>query len=179
MPLEIVMQLFRRMGWVVLLCFSASWWTNNTDGLVRPRVILVSREGALVGLVTVKDVLRHEASQEHAHRLASLSAQPTPTHPGPHTRGSSLESANGWADSWAAVEEDQGGRGLEIALEEGWGWVRLNGLRAWNVVAGGVRGRGGGAGGGAGGGGDGGADGAEFSYELEEERSRTRDRDRE
>jgi len=41
LPLEIVMQLFTRMG---------------------PRVILVEERGALIGLVTVKDVLRFTAS---------------------------------------------------------------------------------------------------------------------
>ncbi|CDZ97087.1 voltage-gated chloride channel [Phaffia rhodozyma] len=43
-PLEIVMQLFRRMG---------------------PRIILVGHQGRLAGLVTVKDVLYHEAEMEH------------------------------------------------------------------------------------------------------------------
>ncbi|GAA6028948.1 hypothetical protein JCM8097_001520 [Rhodosporidiobolus ruineniae] len=43
-PLEFVMQLFRRMG---------------------PRVILVERFGALVGLVSVKDCLKYELAHEH------------------------------------------------------------------------------------------------------------------
>ncbi|THH05633.1 hypothetical protein EW145_g4647 [Phellinidium pouzarii] len=43
LPLEIVMQLFKRMG---------------------PRVILVEQHGKLVGLVTVKDVLRNIASEQ-------------------------------------------------------------------------------------------------------------------
>lgn len=31
-------------------------------------MILVAQEGQLLGLVTVKDVLRHEAAVEHAHK---------------------------------------------------------------------------------------------------------------
>lgn len=67
LPLEIVMQLFKRMGYVVssiirdtsssliqLLCFRNS-----------PRVILVENHGELVGLVTVKDVLRFTAAERH------------------------------------------------------------------------------------------------------------------
>ncbi|TFK83399.1 Cl-channel protein [Polyporus arcularius HHB13444] len=44
LPLEIVMQLFKRMG---------------------PRVILVESHGALVGLVTVKDVLQYTMAEHH------------------------------------------------------------------------------------------------------------------
>ncbi|ESK90859.1 voltage-gated chloride channel [Moniliophthora roreri MCA 2997] len=46
LPLEVVMQLFKRMG---------------------PRVILVEDHGALVGLVTVKDVLRFTATEKLNH----------------------------------------------------------------------------------------------------------------
>ncbi|CAE7226041.1 unnamed protein product [Rhizoctonia solani] len=46
LPLEIVMDLFKRMG---------------------PRVILVEHQGSLAGLITVKDVLRFVVSSEHAH----------------------------------------------------------------------------------------------------------------
>ncbi|EUC66982.1 voltage-gated chloride channel protein, partial [Rhizoctonia solani AG-3 Rhs1AP] len=46
LPLEIVMDLFKRMG---------------------PRVILVEYQGSLAGLITVKDVLRVMVSSEHAH----------------------------------------------------------------------------------------------------------------
>ncbi|KAL5631205.1 hypothetical protein ACGC1H_006896 [Rhizoctonia solani] len=46
LPLEIVMDLFKRMG---------------------PRVILVEYQGSLAGLITVKDVLRFMVSSEHAH----------------------------------------------------------------------------------------------------------------
>ncbi|KAG9101548.1 glycerol ethanol, ferric requiring protein [Ceratobasidium sp. 370] len=46
LPLEIVMDLFKRMG---------------------PRVILVEYHGSLAGLITVKDVLRFIVSTEHSH----------------------------------------------------------------------------------------------------------------
>ncbi|KAG9077315.1 glycerol ethanol, ferric requiring protein [Ceratobasidium sp. UAMH 11750] len=46
LPLEIVMDLFKRMG---------------------PRVILVEYHGTLAGLITVKDVLRFIVSSEHEH----------------------------------------------------------------------------------------------------------------
>ncbi|QRV79660.1 ClC voltage-gated chloride channel protein [Ceratobasidium sp. AG-Ba] len=46
LPLEIVMDLFKRMG---------------------PRVILVEYRGSLAGLITVKDVLRFIVSSEHSH----------------------------------------------------------------------------------------------------------------
>ncbi|KAF5325699.1 hypothetical protein D9611_000355 [Ephemerocybe angulata] len=47
LPLEIVMQIFKRMG---------------------PRVILVEEHGVLSGLVTVKDVLRYIATEKPGHR---------------------------------------------------------------------------------------------------------------
>jgi chloride channel 3/4/5 len=89
----------------------------GTNG--RPRVILVSQEGSLVGLVTVKDVLRHEAFTHH-HR----SSQPKPTG---HTRHDSSSSWNGWGDSWQEQEEVGGvrGNGLEYALEVGLSWVKI------------------------------------------------------
>lgn len=62
-----------------------------------PRVILVTHEGKLVGLVTVKDVLRHEATREHEHDAASPTA---------------------WEErQW---EERVG---LEGVLEEAWDWA--------------------------------------------------------
>jgi chloride channel 3/4/5 len=92
----------------------------------RPRVILVTKEGQLVGLVTVKDVLRHEASA--AHRASTNSNPSSATSPS-HTRGPSVESgSNGWAESWEAIEaqsQTRGrGNGLEIALEEGLNWLK-------------------------------------------------------
>ncbi|RSH90660.1 glycerol ethanol, ferric requiring protein [Saitozyma podzolica] len=127
MPLEIVMQLFRRMG---------------------PRVILVATEGQLVGLVTVKDVLRHEARHEarharHGKRSAGPAGLDSPSAGSPRsprslpahmrqagathgrTDSAQSQSSNGWAESWAAVEEgESSGNGLEIALEEGLGWAQ-------------------------------------------------------
>ncbi|KAJ4488797.1 hypothetical protein C8J55DRAFT_506169 [Lentinula edodes] len=50
LPLEIVMQLFKRMG---------------------PRVILVEDHGSLVGLVTVKDVLRFIAMEKPGYHHPS------------------------------------------------------------------------------------------------------------
>ncbi|TEB30350.1 voltage-gated chloride channel [Coprinellus micaceus] len=47
LPLEIVMQMFKRMG---------------------PRVILVEEHGVLCGLVTIKDVLRYIATEKPGHR---------------------------------------------------------------------------------------------------------------
>ncbi|OCF36089.1 chloride channel, other eukaryote [Kwoniella heveanensis BCC8398] len=126
MPLEIVMQLFRRMG---------------------PRVILVSDQGRLVGLVTVKDVLRHEVTEAHKHsRLNSAGNSPiTPRTPYPnaninshnnHSRGSSSSTTDGrgW-ESWATVVDPDGeGNGLEIALEEGYAWLHVASSRARNVL---------------------------------------------
>ncbi|KAK8845412.1 hypothetical protein IAR55_006125 [Kwoniella newhampshirensis] len=158
MPLEIVMQLFRRMG---------------------PRVILVSNQGQLVGLVTIKDVLRHEVSEQHRH-ARSTSA---PSHSAPLSSshlstggagsggagggGHARVDSNGWETSWTAVEEEQGSQGLEIALEEGLTWARSGMNRVWNVGLETWRGvtgsndnrRGGGR--------------EQFEYELNEERSTT------
>jgi chloride channel 3/4/5 len=139
MPLEIVMQLFRKMGCVVLFLY----YVLPSD-LRRPRVILVSQEGRLVGLVTVKDVLRHEAANAHGfHKAQPVST--TPTRPTSATGGASgsgaghgrIESTpsyNAWRDVWADIEEGGPGRGLEIALEEGWMWFRTSGSRAYNLV---------------------------------------------
>ncbi len=93
-PLEIVMQMFRRMG---------------------PRVILVAQEGKLVGLVTVKDVLRHEAAAEHKQTLSQL---PTPI---------TAESAAGANQSWhQRLITDDDAAGLEVVLEEA--YTRLQAL---------------------------------------------------
>ncbi|WVR03435.1 hypothetical protein IAU60_000426 [Kwoniella sp. DSM 27419] len=116
MPLEIVMQLFRRMG---------------------PRVILVSDQGRLVGLVTIKDVLRHEVAEAHKHsRMNSGNALPGASRNpySNHVRDDSASSAggNGW-DTWATVVDPGGeGHGLEIALEEGFAWLRVTGSRVYN-----------------------------------------------
>jgi chloride channel 3/4/5 len=65
----------------------------------RPRVILVAQEGQLLGLVTVKDVLRHEAAVEHAHR----------------TRQQQVVAPD-WRDGLWNMEENAAG--LEVVLEE-------------------------------------------------------------
>lgn len=58
LPLEIVMQLFKRIGYVSL-CKTSS---NKLIFSYSPRVILVEDHGVLTGLVTVKDVLRFIAT---------------------------------------------------------------------------------------------------------------------
>lgn len=115
------MQLFRRMGSVSALLVKLSLKLTNS-----PRVILVSQEGRLVGLVTVKDVLRHEAFTHH-HRSA---LPKTPTSAG-HSREDSSSSWNGWNESWQDQDHGPGGEsggirgnGLEYALEAGLSWVR-------------------------------------------------------
>jgi len=108
MPLEIVMQLFRRMG---------------------PRVILVSQEGQLVGLVTVKDVLRHEAA--HAHRSAA--SPPTQAN---HSREGSTSNWNGWTETWSTDGSSRRPTGLEVALEETMTWLRHSGESALSYIRG-------------------------------------------
>lgn len=63
LPLEIVMQLFKRMGYVTTrFCAYITLIVRN-----RPRVILVEEHGSLLGLVTVKDVLRFIATEKPNH----------------------------------------------------------------------------------------------------------------
>ena len=61
LPLEVVMQLFKRMGYVHHVYFSKdlSHWPPFPSPS-SPRVILVEDFGMLVGLITVKDVLHLE-----------------------------------------------------------------------------------------------------------------------
>ncbi|RXK39132.1 chloride channel, other eukaryote [Tremella mesenterica] len=147
MPLEIVMQLFRRMG---------------------PRVILVADKGLLMGVVTVKDVLKHEVHQHHVtsprlHQHSPSSSQPL------QTRDSSMD--HGWQD-WGVVEEGRG-RGLEIALEEALTWVRTKGVGLINVGYGILRSRMGRASSGTNGNGNIGTSGVErdeYGFELSEAR---------
>nr|XP_018266605.1 chloride channel, other eukaryote [Kwoniella dejecticola CBS 10117]OBR88763.1 chloride channel, other eukaryote [Kwoniella dejecticola CBS 10117] len=128
MPLEIVLQLFRRMG---------------------PRVILVSDQGKLVGLVTVKDVLRHEVVEHHRHtRLTSANASVSPLttrNPYSHARddSTSTNGGGGWdlglnmANRYSEEVGGSGsgsGNGLEIALEEGFAWLRIQGSRMYNII---------------------------------------------
>lgn len=111
MPLEIVLQLFRRMG---------------------PRVILVSLEGKLAGLVTIKDVLRHEASEKVREAAVALS----------HSR------AQSWDADWAPIPGDdnlarpasrRGAPILEGLLEDGLVWAQTRGVGVVNDVIARVR----------------------------------------
>ena len=85
-----------------------------------------------MGLVTVKDLLRHEAQSNHQQSLNPPSSRPssrprTPlgtAHADHHTHDSTSSSFNGWQDSWADVGPRGEGHGLEIALEEGLAWVK-------------------------------------------------------
>ncbi|CEH16626.1 probable voltage-gated chloride channel (clc-a) [Ceraceosorus bombacis] len=86
MPLEVVMDLFKKMG---------------------PRVVLVTRLGRLVGLVTVKDVLKHVAAQEHEAR-----------------RGASSSSASSPNPGGAGAEDSIFGGDLELALSDLYAWTR-------------------------------------------------------
>ncbi|CAO1630756.1 unnamed protein product [Sympodiomycopsis kandeliae] len=106
MPLEVVMDLFKKMG---------------------PRVILVTnRQGSLEGLVTVKDLLKHIAAQEHADALAAQAA-----------RDASDASGNGGLPEWVIAgdprdERDRSqpfsatafGGELEAMLSDAWSWTR-------------------------------------------------------
>lgn len=111
MPLEIVLQLFRRMG---------------------PRVILVQAEGQLQGLVTIKDVLRHEATEKHREAAEAR-----------ELRDLRRESTDGWGE-WAplgglgGLGESQGPV-LEHALESGLNWAQTRGVGVVNDVIARVR----------------------------------------
>lgn len=90
----------------------------------RPRVILVSDQGRLTGLVTVKDVLRHELSEAH-HRSRSTHTPITPSHP-------AYAQSNGWDTEWTV--DDERGHGLEIVLEEGLEWTRSKATWAYGAA---------------------------------------------
>lgn len=96
MALEVVMDLFKKMG---------------------PRVILVtSRQGSLRGLVTVKDLLKHIAAQEHADSVAREAA-----------RAAREEGNAGILPEWvtdAGVDGERFGGELEQVLSEGWHWIK-------------------------------------------------------
>lgn len=98
MPLEIVLQLFRRMG---------------------PRVILVQSEGQLQGLVTIKDVLRHEATEKHREQTELAQG-----------------GGEGWSE-WSPLETQ--GPVLEHALETGLNWAQTRGVGVVNDVIARVR----------------------------------------
>lgn len=105
MPLEIVLQLFRRMG---------------------PRVILVQAEGQLQGLVTIKDVLRHEATEKHREAAEAR-----------ELRELRRDSTEGWGE-WAPLGDTQGPV-LEHALESGLNWAQTRGVGVVNDVIARVR----------------------------------------
>jgi len=93
---------------------------------------LVSHEGQLVGLVTVKDVLRYEAAI--AHREAK------PTVSEPRDRNHSMASSHGWHDARASVGVgEESTNGLELTLEEAFAWARIRGSRVYDVFEGLVR----------------------------------------
>ncbi|KAK0535190.1 glycerol ethanol, ferric requiring protein [Tilletia horrida] len=110
MPLEVVMDLFKKMG---------------------PRVIQVSAYGQLVGLVTVKDVLKHVAAEERAE-AAAKQAMYNNTGAG---AGSNLDlPSNRHAENRngnASVAGDFGiGHGdLEILLGDAWSWLQRTSSR--------------------------------------------------
>lgn len=108
MPLEIVLQLFRRMG---------------------PRVILVQSEGQLQGLVTIKDVLRHEATEKHREAAEAR-----------ELRELRRDSTEGWGE-WTPLGAlgDAQGPVLEHALESGLNWAQTRGVGVVNDVIARVR----------------------------------------
>lgn len=117
MPLEVVMDLFKKMG---------------------PRVILVTHLGKLTGLVTVKDLLKVIATQERAEYLAHEAAResvglrtvsasafmPLPGGLG-MSRSSSSSGGRAGATSGVSMETlgDFGGE-LEILLRDAWLWTK-------------------------------------------------------
>jgi chloride channel 3/4/5 len=67
LPLEVVMQLFKRMGYVHHVYFSKRFFFSlyaHSHIFSSPRVILVEDLGRLVGLTTVKDVLHLEPHEQ-------------------------------------------------------------------------------------------------------------------
>ena len=67
LPLEIVMQLFKRLGWVNN-CMILNPTNPHHSCWLRPRIILVEDHGVLSGLVTVKDVLKYIATERPGHQ---------------------------------------------------------------------------------------------------------------
>lgn len=101
---------------IVLALTSAYCFGSN-----RPRVILVVKEGKLLGLVTVKDVLRHEAAVEHMHRQQESSVSPNSS------------SFQDWRDTVFNMEENAAG--LEVVLEELLNFVKAIGKGAKSSLA--------------------------------------------
>ena len=88
-----------------------------------------------MGLVTVKDVLRHEAATHHR----GTQSPPSSARPRGHRPVPSELTDDGW-DSWSADESRV--RGLELMLEEGYAWAMIQGSRVYNLLYRAVRGRG-------------------------------------
>ena len=115
----------------------------------------MSHEGQLVGLVTVKDVLRHEAAIHHRETQTS----PTSSRSRGHRPMGSDMTDQEW-ERWGA--EENRGNGLEVMLEEVYSWVSSRGSRVYNILYSTVRGSSGSALGSGRGGREVG-----FEYELE------------
>jgi hypothetical protein len=78
------------------------------------------KEGKLLGLVTVKDVLRHEAAVEHLHRQQQVSV------------AANSSSFQDWRDTVFNMEENAAG--LEVVLEEMLKVVKSIGERVNSLV---------------------------------------------
>jgi len=108
MPLEVVMDLFKKMG---------------------PRVILISKHGQLQGLVTVKDLLKVIATQERAEMLAHEAARDARmSQPGSLPINSNAQRVNTMRGMRAASLHEFGvgdfGGELELLLKDGWQWTK-------------------------------------------------------
>ena len=114
MPLEVVMDLFKKMG---------------------PRVILVSQFGQLQGLVTVKDLLKVIAWQERAEVLAHEAARDARSLP---TSATSPRAHSMRGMRAASLHEfgvgDFGGE-LELLLKDAWQWTKAQTDRIAVVLA--------------------------------------------
>lgn len=118
MPLEVVMDLFKKMG---------------------PRVILVTQAGQLAGLVTVKDLLKVIASQEKAEMRAmemerSMASSTSSLMPLPTSAAALRSASSSWRSSAASgaahgagsndyMLGDFGGE-LEMLLNDAWKWAK-------------------------------------------------------
>ncbi len=82
----------------------------------------MAKEGKLVGLVTVKDVLRHEAASEHKNAQIPTSATSPPA-------------ANGTSPNWRErMWSHEDAAGLEIVLEEAFTRMQALNGRAYEIL---------------------------------------------
>lgn len=88
-----------------------------------PRVILVSLRGSLVGLVTVKDVLKHVAAQERAEHAAAEAVRDGRRGAGLPPVGTGASSTGMQADLDAFSGE------LELMLNDAWSWAKEKGSK--------------------------------------------------